>query len=267
MSRGGRFRGWVCVVTGASSGIGRRVAADLASEGASVCAASRRADRLAELVAELGATRPGHSWVTCDVSNERDVRALAERVERAYGRCDALVNCAGYPGSGRFEGMGAVAGLESVMATNFFGAVRCTAALLPLLEAGSGAGVVNVASVAGRIAVPGSSAYTASKFALVGWTEAVRPELAPRGVRVSLVEPGFVPTEGFPQTALRAHPLLRHVLGEVADVSGAVLRALATGAPQIVVPAWYRAFVVGRALVPALYARALGRVGRQRPVV
>jgi uncharacterized protein len=264
VSRRRRFEGWVCVVTGASSGIGRRVAVDLAAEGATVCATARRADRLAQLVAELGGA--SHSWIGCDVSQEADVRALAEHVASVHRRCDALVNCAGYPGSARFDGPSAVASTESVLATNFLGAVRCTAALLSLLEAGTGA-VVNVASVAGRIAVPGSSAYTASKFALAGWSEALRAELAPRGVRVSLVEPGFVPTEGFPATGLRAHPLLRLLLRPVEDVSGAVLRALATGAPEIVVPAWYRAFVVGRTLAPGLYRRALLRVGRHRPAV
>ncbi|MGH2694304.1 MAG: SDR family NAD(P)-dependent oxidoreductase, partial [Actinomycetota bacterium] len=113
--------GKVCVVTGASSGIGRRTALDLASEGAVVCAAARREDRLRSLVDELSGD--SHSYFVTDVSDRANVKALAEHVRERYGRCDVLVNNAGFGSSRAFDGPEAADEVERVMRTNFLGAV------------------------------------------------------------------------------------------------------------------------------------------------
>ncbi len=250
--------GKVCVVTGASSGIGRQTAVDLAGEGAAVCVAARREECLRALVEELGGSP--HSYVAIDVSNGDDVSKLADHVRETYGRCDVLVNNAGISGRGGFDRPEALGELHRVMATNFFGAAYCTSELLDLLVSSAPSHIVNVASMAGRIATPGVSAYCASKFALVGWTESIQPELAKRGVFVSSIEPGFVPTEGFPQTELRRDRVMRHLLGTTEDVSGAIRDAIHGRKPQRVVPRWYYLFQVPRVLTPRVYRAVAGRV-------
>jgi uncharacterized protein len=260
----------VCVVTGASSGIGRRTALKLAAAGAVVCAAARREELLQSLVAECGGG--GHSYFVTDVGERDQVKGLAAHVERAHGRCDVLLNNAGFGGSHTpFGQPRAVPEIESIMATNFFGAVYCTAELLPLLERCAPSTIVNVGSMASRIAVGGSSAYTASKFALAGWSEALHYELAGRDIRVSLILPGLIPTEGFPQSDLVDDPLLRHVLGSEEQVAAAIVDMIRRGSVERTVPRWYYWVQAPRLLVPPLYRYALRKVtakwGRHGPVV
>ncbi len=261
------FLSKVCVVTGASSGIGRRTALDLGAAGARVCVAARRKERLTALVDAMGGSRAGHSWVVADVAQRSDVRALASHVERRYGRCDILINNAGFARERPFDGPEAVGNLELVMGTNFWGTVFCTAELLPLLAKSAPAHVVNVASVAGRLALPGGSSYCASKFAVVGWSEAVRADLARKGVRLSLVEPGLVPTEGFPQRGLSGHRFLRRALASDADVARAIREVIAQGKAGRVVPRWYRLFELPRVLIPPLHrwAQDKAAAGFHRP--
>jgi uncharacterized protein len=144
--------------------------------------------------------------------------------------------------------------------------VRCTWALLPLLRRSAPSTVVNIASVAGRFPVAGNAAYAASKFALVGWSESVRNELADLGVHVGLVEPGPLPTEGFPQTALREHPLGQLVTTDVARVSRAVLEMIASGRNRRTVPRVYYLPQVLERIVPGPTLWAAERVlaARQR---
>jgi NAD(P)-dependent dehydrogenase (short-subunit alcohol dehydrogenase family) len=146
------------------------------------------------------------------------------------------------------------------MATNFFGAVYCTAEFLPLLLGSTPSNVVNVASIAGRIAVKGGSAYHASKFATVGWSEALHYDLAEKGICVTTIEPGLIPTEGFPQSDLVGHRLLRHVLGSEEQVSEAIRRSITHCKPQRTVPRWYYMLQVPRLLTPPLYRYVLGKV-------
>lgn len=242
----------VVVITGASSGIGRRVAVDFAAKGACVCAAARRADRLRALVTELGGPDGGHSFFVTDVSDRDQVRALARHVEETYGRCDVLINNAGFSQAVDFEGPEAADVTEAVMRTNFLGAVWCTTELIDLLYRSVPSHVVNVASVAGRLAA-GSPAYTASKFALVGWSEALHPVLAARGVYMSSVEPGVIPTEGFPATAIESNRLLMMTTGTTEQVSKAILDAIEGRKMQRVVPRWYYLLQIPRLLTPGLY--------------
>ena len=256
------LKGKVCVVTGASSGIGRRAAIDLAARGATVCGVARRAERLESVIS--GLSGDGHSMVPADVTKKTQVTAMASHVKEVHGRCDILVNSAGIGGAGTFDGRAAVGRTEEVMKTNFFGALYCTAELMPLLEEAAPCSVVNIASIAGRLALRGSSAYAASKFALVGWSEALHFELAERGVFVSLVEPGPLPTEGFPMTGLVKDPLMRRVLTSDEKVSSAILDAVARRKMQRVVPRWYYLLSIARVLVPPVYRFAQGPLATVR---
>lgn len=260
----------VCVVTGASSGIGRGTALKLAAAGAVVCAAARREQLLQTLVEECGGN--GHSYFVTDVGERDRVKQLAAHVQQTHGRCDVLVNNAGFSGTHTPLGQtGAVSDIEKIMATNFFGAVYCTAELLPLLEKSAPSTIVNVGSMAGRIPVGGSSAYTASKFALAGWSEALHYELVDKDVWVSLILPGLIPTEGFPQSDLVGDPLLRHVLGTEDQVAGAIVDMIKRGSVERTVPRWYYWVQAPRLLTPPLYRYALRKVtakyGRHGPVV
>lgn len=244
------FRDKVCVVTGASSGIGERVARDLAAAGARVCAAARREDRLRTLIAELGGGR--HTYKVTDVSDRAQVTDLARFVAGTYRRCDILINNAGISSEGGFEGPEAIAGLEKVMRTNYLGTVWCTAEFLELLVASAPSHVVNIASIAGRLA-GGSPAYVSSKFALVGWTESMHFHLAPKGVHFSSVEPGIIPTEGFPATAIESHPILRFTTGTTQQVSRAIFDAIEHRRIQRTVPRWYYLLQVARITMPPVY--------------
>jgi uncharacterized protein len=252
------FSGKVCVITGASSGIGRAVAEDLARRGAIVCAVARREHLLRELLEVL----PGeeHSYFVADVSDQDAVRGLARHVEQTHGRCDVLVNNAGFSAGGAFEGERSLDDLRSVMETNFFGAVHCSAALLPLLERAAPSHIVNVASIAGRLPVPGAPSYCASKFALVGWTESARFGLERKGVYLSSVEPGPIPTEGFPQRGLVGKPLLRRLLGTSEDVSAAIVDSIVNRKPQRVVPRAYYLLQIPKLLSPRGYRFAARRI-------
>lgn len=245
--------GKVVVLTGASSGIGRKTAVDLAGDGAKVCLIARREGLLRTLADELGGEAAGHSYFVADVSDIDQVKGAAAHVERTYGRCDVLINNAGFSRGGYFEGLGSLDAVRACIETNYLGAVNCVAAFLELLEKSAPARIVNVASMAGRLTFPRSSAYVASKFALVGWSESVRFDLEPRGITVSLIEPGPIPTEGFPQETLVGHPVLRYALGTQAGVSSAIRRSAGGGKAQRVIPRWYYLLQFPRVVAPPLY--------------
>lgn len=245
--------GRVCVVTGASSGIGRATALELAERGAKVCAAARREDRLRDLVDDMGGEEAGHSHVVTDVSVKKDVSALAHHVRERYGRCDVLVNNAGFSKERPFDEKGAVGDLEKVMKTNFFGVVQCTHEFLPLLMEARPSSVINVSSVAGRLAMGGTPAYCASKFAIVGLSEALHFQLQEKGVNVCVVEPGIIPTEGFPQTPLLTDPFLKYALSTPEDVADAIIQAIERRKMERVVPRWYYLLQLPRLIAPPLY--------------
>ena len=222
-----------------------------------MCAAARREERLKALVEELPGE--GHSYRATDVSDRDQVAALARFVADTYGRCDVLINNAGVSSSARFDAPEAVDEFERVMRTNVLGAIWLTADLLELLIASAPSHVVNVASIAGRVAT-GSPAYSSSKFALVGWSESIHFQLAPKGVHVSSVEPGIIPTEGFPATAIESHPILRVTTGTVEQVSRAVFDAIEHRKLQRAVPRWYYLLMVARYVSPAIYRFVLRKV-------
>ena len=252
------WTGTVWVITGASSGLGRRTAVDVAAAGATVCVAARREDRLASLVDEMPGA--GHSYHVTDVSDRAQVAALAKHVEGTHGRVDVLVNNAGYIGPNGFKGAETIDDVEALMATNFLGAVYCTGEFMDLLERSAPSTIVNVTSVAGRIAAPGKPAYTASKFALVGWSESLRPTIASKRIHVASVEPGFVPTEGFPQSEMVNDPMMKRILGTDAMVSEAIQDAVKHRKAQRVVPRAYYLAQIPAVAAPRLFRATISKL-------
>ncbi|GIK77691.1 MAG: short-chain dehydrogenase/reductase [Actinomycetes bacterium] len=170
----------VALVTGASSGIGAAAARLLAGRGHAVVGVSRR-----------GEAPAGVHAAPMDVDDDASVRAGIARVLAAHGRLDVVVNAAGFGLSGPVETT-SLDDARGQLETNFWGTVRVTREALPALRASGNGLVVNVSSLAGVFAIPFQAYYTASKFALEGWSEALAYEVAPFGVHVTLVEPGNV---------------------------------------------------------------------------
>lgn len=184
----------VVIVTGASSGIGEAVARRLGRGGARVVITARRQDRLDALARELDPTGASVLAVAGDITSEEDRWKLVESAQAKFGRIDALVNNAGYGTRGPVEAV-PVELVRKNYETNVFSLIALTQLVLPQMRARGSGCIVNIGSVAGRIARPLSSIYDSTKHALEAITDGLRGELKPFGVRVSLIRPGFILTE------------------------------------------------------------------------
>lgn len=239
-------------ITGASSGIGEATALLCARSGASVALAARRGDRIDELARRIEAEGGRAIAVPTDVADEAAARAFVQRAHDELGPLDALINNAGVMLLGPVEGADTDQ-WRQMIDVNVLGLLYCTHAALPLMrEQGSGH-IVNVSSVAGRRAGNGAAVYNLTKFGVNGFTEALRQEASRSGVRVTVIEPGYVETElqghnaGNPQVA-GAIEKMKEQLGQVLqpdDIAEAIVYALAqpahvTVAEVLVLPATQR---------------------------
>jgi NAD(P)-dependent dehydrogenase (short-subunit alcohol dehydrogenase family) len=189
------IRGTTVVITGATSGIGRETAREFARARAKVVLAGRREERLREIVGEIEARGGEALAVVTDVSDPRQVDALIGQAAKRFGRIDTLVNNAGIGIAARFEEQ-SLDDLRRVMDVNFWGAVYACKAVLPIMRAQPAGGVIiNVSSILGKRGMPYETAYCASKFALAGFSEALRTEVMSGGIDVSTIFPGAIETE------------------------------------------------------------------------
>lgn len=182
------FNNKIVAVTGGSEGIGKAMVDLLLLKGAKVAACGRNHDKLYQLQSEFP-SYPLHT-VVADVANENDCRHFIESTINVYGGIDILINNAGISMRALLQDSSTEV-LRNVMNVNFFGAVYCTKYALAALIERKGI-IAGVSSIAGYRGLPGRSAYSASKFALQGWLEAIRTELSETGVHVMWVSPGFV---------------------------------------------------------------------------
>ena len=195
-----RLDGTVALVTGASSGIGEATALALAASGASVALAARRVDRLDELAAKIRAEGGRALVIQADVTDEAQARGAVERTVAELGRLDTLVNNAGQMLLGPAVGA-PLSEWQRMVDINVLGLLYCSHAALPHLLAAAEsaprrvADMVNISSVAGRVARSGSAVYNATKHGVGAFSEGLRQEVTGRHVRVSLVEPGGTRTE------------------------------------------------------------------------
>jgi uncharacterized protein len=199
----------------------------------------------------------------CDIGSRDDVERVAAAVTERHPHIDLLVNNAGIPGRAGFAAI-STERLEEVMRVNYFGSVWTLRAFLPALEAAGSSDVVNIVSVAGTVAFAPAGPYSASKHAQLAFSRAAAAELAPRGIKVHTVNPGFVETEGFPQATGVRGAILRRVVVEPDHVARQVLRMLKRNKREIFVPHWYRGAALLQGLAPGLIARLAGRSGYRR---
>jgi short-subunit dehydrogenase len=258
---------FVALITGASSGIGEATARRLGQEpGVHLVLVARRQERLQALAAELG----NATVVAADLTAEDAPAQIAAQVERELGALHLLVNNAGARWNGSFAEAG-WANVQRHMQVNFDAQVRLTEALLPLLHRTAGqpapevvsargwaapVSIVNVASTSGRVSRRNAGSYSASKFALIGWSDSLHLEERASGVHVGVVLPGFIATEGFPAAELRARPLTRRIVSTPDVVAEAILEVGPGGKAERYTPRYYWLAAAMRVLAPALLRRA-----------
>ncbi len=222
--------GRVIAITGASSGIGEATALACAAAGASVALAARRADRIEALAKRIEDDGGRALAIPTDVGEEDQARAFVERAHAELGRLDGLINNAGVMLLGPIDGAPTEEWRRMIHA-NLFGVLYCTHAALPLMRAQGSGDIVNVSSVAGRVARAGSGVYNLTKWGVNAFSEALRQECVGAGIRVTIVEPGAVATE------LPSHnrpPVLEQMMKRFAgveplqadDIANAILFAL-----------------------------------------
>ena len=234
----GYFRDKAVLITGASSGIGEDAALGFARQGARVALIARRKDKLEDLAGRINLAGGRAVAISCDVTKRHDIDAAIELVSRAFNRIDILVNSAGILIPSEVEKMNP-ADLEKMMNVNLFGALHAIQAVVPVMRRQGAGSIINIASLAGRRGMSPLGGYCATKFAMVGLTEALRMELFNTGVRVSLVMPGVIDTPMTTDAKLSSDELASlpsFFKLPVRWVTWAILAAAAFGWPEVDVP-------------------------------
>ncbi|MBM3999016.1 MAG: SDR family NAD(P)-dependent oxidoreductase [Planctomycetes bacterium] len=252
------LRGARILVTGASSGIGRALARELARRRAETLLVARRGGRLKALCDELASRGAVAAALVADVADPEDRARIAEDVARRWGALDALVNNAGIGAIGPF--IDADPGrLRRLMEVNFFAPFELARSLYPYLARGRRPILVNVGSVLGHRAVPGKSEYCASKFAMHGMSDAIRAEFARSGIDVLLASPSTTATEFFDGLGERHAAAARRRGARPEAIARRIVAAMRAGRHEII-PSWGgRALVWFDRLFPACADRLLAR--------
>lgn len=191
------IQGKVIIVTGASSGIGEATARQFGREGAKVVLAARRVDRLEALAQEIAAMNTGAETlvVQADLSKLEDIQALIKKTLDRFGRIDVLVNNAGFGRLDWLENLDPVKDIQSQFDVNVMGVIQTTRQALPVMMKQRAGHIINMCSMAGLVATPTYTIYAACKHAVHGFSEALRREVKPWGIDVSMIYPGGVVTE------------------------------------------------------------------------
>ena len=245
----------VVIITGASSGIGAATALRLARDGMRLTLAARRVERLEQVAKEVQALGGEALVVQVDVCNQDDIQHMLQATLERWGRIDVLINNAGVGNEARLTKF-PPGEIHRRIHTNLIAVIECTQAVLPTMLSQKAGHIINVASIAGLIATPGSAVYCAGKFGVVGFSDALHRDLLGTGVHVSAFCPGFTPTEISP--ILRAHadgkPDAPYVPGlmPVEYVAEQLARLIRHPRRQVVIPKSWRILVFLAFLFPRL---------------
>ena len=248
------------VVTGASSGIGREIALELVRQGARVVITARREDRLQAAAAEILALGGRAEIVPGDIAEPAVRQRVIDAAATAFGGLDILVNNAGVGAIGLFEHADPQR-LRCLMEVNFFALVEMTRLALPLLKQGSRPLLVNISSILGHRGVPYNTEYCASKFAVQGFSESLRIELAPRGIDLLVVCPGTTQTEFFDSAVQGvgkpAWP--EHAPVTAAQVARQIVQGMRAGKRELIPYRWGKVLCWLNRLSPGLTDRIMAR--------
>ncbi len=256
MGRRRELAGLRVLVTGASQGIGRAIAVEAAQRGMKVLASARNLELLNQLADKVRKNGKTLEVVQSDIATAEGRDAMVRAAKDKFGGLDVLINNAGIGATGHFADSTPEV-LRSIMETNFFGTVETTRAFLPILMEGKTPAVVNISSILARRAIPGRSLYSASKFALEGWIQAVRAEFARFDIDVITINPGLTATN-FSQNMLekRAKQSLDHMRGMTSEqVATATLDALAAGKKTVSLTLQGKALLFAARFLPGLVDR------------
>jgi short-subunit dehydrogenase len=249
------------LITGASQGIGRALAESAVKQGAWVLAAARSQDLLADLAAQRGPRDGVLETIAADITKPDDRSRIVDAAQDHFGGLDVLINNAGIGATGHFA-EGDPDHLRSIMEVNFFGLAEMTRGCIPLLRAGRNPAIVNISSIAGKRGIPARSEYSASKFAVQGFSDALRAELAKDDIDVLVVCPGLTQTNfSHNMLAQKARLQMDHMRGMTAeDVAAATLRALELGKKETILTAQGKLLV----FVSRFFPRLADRIARRR---
>lgn len=267
----GKLDRQVAIVTGASAGIGEAAAHMLAREGATVVLAARRLERLDHIKQEIESAGGRAVSVACDVTLASDRERLVSEAMSVSGRIDALINNAGFGQRGPIE----IVPVESIrqnFETNLFSLIALTQLVIPVMRKQESGRIINISSVAGRIARPLSSVYDATKHALEAISDGMRGELALFGIKVIVIEPGFIITEFLEVANEIARPIIegdtpyaslfegfnegykrmRRMAGQPDDIAKLILKATADRKPRAryAAPRHARIFLAAKKWMP-----------------
>jgi short-subunit dehydrogenase len=236
----------VLLVTGASSGIGAATAQLFAREGYRVALAARRQGRLQELVEEIQSSGGEALSVATDVSRLEDIREMVDIVLDRFGQIDVLFNNAGFGRLDWLEVLDPQKDIQAQIQVNFLGTIWTTQAVLPVMIKRRSGHIINMGSLGGYVAAPTYTAYAASKFAVRGFSEALRREVGIYGISVSAIYPGGVATEFSKKAGIRRKtgattPASLRLSAD--DVARAILRLVRKPRRELVIP-WSMRFVV-----------------------
>lgn len=246
-----KLAGLRVLVTGASQGIGRALAVAAAKKGCRVLASARSQPLLDELAAEVRQAGGTIATVIADVTKPADRQAMVDAAMQHFGGLDVLINNAGIGATGHFMDSDPQT-LRTIFETNFFGLVETTRVFLPLLRKGTQPAIVNISSVVGKRALPARSLYSSSKFAVAGFSESIRAELAKDGIDVIVINPGLTQTN-FSQNMLerKAKIQMDHMRGMTSEeVAEATLKALAKGKNEITLTLYGKLIVLVNRFFP-----------------
>jgi NAD(P)-dependent dehydrogenase (short-subunit alcohol dehydrogenase family) len=227
----GTYAGKVVVITGGGRGIGRATALEFAAEGATLVLAGRRLPALRTAAGEVAEAGGKANVVPCDVVVDEQLVGLVDKTIKLHGKIDVLVNNAGVMSTGRLEEI-APDEIRRIVDVNVWAVMRLTQLALPHMRAAKSGAIVNISSLAGRMGMPYFAAYSASKFAIRGFSEALRRELRPEGIRVFGVYPGGVATDMIENIEFERLGL---GVATAEQVARAILRGLRWNTPDVFV--------------------------------
>jgi uncharacterized protein len=260
-----KFEGKIVLVTGASSGIGRQVSLDFSGNGAqSIILVARSRSKLEDLEKTISRKFNIKTIIyPCDVSKKSEVEQMGKEILDKCGHVDVLVNNAGFGLYGKVQNQ-SIEQIESVTFTNYLGVVYCTKVFLDSMIARKSGHIVNLASVAASFGVAGLSAYCASKYAVLGFSESLSQELHGTGVGLTVVSPMGVKTNFFNNSSFGGRiPYYNGFMLKTNTVSNAVLAAANSHRLEIIVPFYMRAGVWLKHTIPFLINPMIGFIFRR----